>query len=423
MNIKKIVLQGFKSFADRTEIEFDKGITAFVGPNGSGKTSIMSALCFALGTEKENPENMIFSGNKSVKEASVEVIYENKISLKRIIKKNGESRYYVNNKEEPKEEYKKYIKISCKFDLISQNRLFSLLNMNSEYLFKYIEEASNFKKGKEFLNDFNKINQIFKKNARIIFKNKVFLELENKNYFGVCAIIKRKDKYFDVSSLSRGEQSLILLALIFAIQEYRKSNLIFLDEADCLLDKKHSKMLSLLLKKYSKNQNILITHNDEIIENARLLYGVSMKNGSSKIASLEISKLKNEKSEVKEFEKELLALNPNISKISKKIFKQILKMISEPSLIGLDASDLIKLFSEGDIAVYSEKIEDILKETNLSWKGVLFLCECPIELPMEDFSKNIQELTSKLNPDCNVILGAKINPKIKKTKFILIAIK
>ena len=47
--IKKVVIQGFKSFAKRTEIPFDKGVNVVIGPNGSGKSNISDAICFVLG--------------------------------------------------------------------------------------------------------------------------------------------------------------------------------------------------------------------------------------------------------------------------------------------------------------------------------------------------------------------------------------
>ena len=47
--IKKLVVHGFKSFAKKTEIPFDKGINVIIGPNGSGKSNISDAMCFVLG--------------------------------------------------------------------------------------------------------------------------------------------------------------------------------------------------------------------------------------------------------------------------------------------------------------------------------------------------------------------------------------
>jgi len=69
MIIKKLELQGFKSFADRTKIAFHPGITAIVGPNGTGKSNLVDALLWVLGGHRQKnvrgdrTEDVIFSGN------------------------------------------------------------------------------------------------------------------------------------------------------------------------------------------------------------------------------------------------------------------------------------------------------------------------------------------------------------------------
>jgi len=119
------------------------------------------------------------------------------------------------------------------------------------------------------------------------------LELENrKNPFegGVNILVKTgHGKYFDVKSLSGGEQTLVALSLIFAIQELNPYSFYILDEIDAALDKRNSERLSSLLQRYmEKGQYIIITHNDEIITKATNLYGVNMHDGISKILSLKV---------------------------------------------------------------------------------------------------------------------------------------
>jgi len=139
-----------------------------------------------------------------------------------------------------------------------------------------------------------KINEIFSRNfSQLSTKGKVYLELENvKDPFegGLSVIVKTgHGKYFDVKSLSGGEQTLVALSLIFAIQEYSPYYFYILDEVDAALDKRNSERLAGLLSKYmKKGQYIVITHNDEVISNATNLYGVSMHDGVSKTISLQI---------------------------------------------------------------------------------------------------------------------------------------
>ena len=124
-------------------------------------------------------------------------------------------------------------------------------------------------------------------------KANVFLELENKqNPFegGVNIVVKTgHGKYFDVKSLSGGEQALIALSQIFAIQEYKPYYFYLLDEIDASLDKRNSERLAGLLAKYmQRGQYIVISHNDEVISRATNLYGVSMHEGVSKIITLRV---------------------------------------------------------------------------------------------------------------------------------------
>jgi len=150
------------------------------------------------------------------------------------------------------------------------------------------------KKKKSFLQTLNTLNETFSRNfSQLSTKGQVSLELENrKDPFdgGVNIIVKTgHGKYFDVRSLSGGEQTLVALSLIFAIQEFRPYHFYMLDEIDAALDKRNSERLAGLLNKYmKKGQYIVITHNDEIITNATNLYGISMHDGISKIISLKV---------------------------------------------------------------------------------------------------------------------------------------
>jgi chromosome segregation protein len=150
------------------------------------------------------------------------------------------------------------------------------------------------RKKKAFLATLSNVNEIFTRNfAQISTKGHVTLELENrKDPFdgGVTILVKTgHGKFFDVTSLSGGEQTMVALSLIFAIQEFKPYCFYILDEIDAALDKRNSERLAGLLRKYMrKGQYIVITHNDEIITNATNLYGVSMHEGVSKVISLEI---------------------------------------------------------------------------------------------------------------------------------------
>ncbi len=117
MYLKEIVASGFKSFADKLNINLDNKITCIVGPNGSGKSNIVDAVRWVLGEQSVKSlrgdgamSDVIFSGSKSRKPlnmASIELIFDNSdhyinvpytdISIKRKVYRSGENEYYLNN--------------------------------------------------------------------------------------------------------------------------------------------------------------------------------------------------------------------------------------------------------------------------------------------------------------------------------------
>ncbi|PIO01417.1 hypothetical protein COT60_00600, partial [Candidatus Pacearchaeota archaeon CG09_land_8_20_14_0_10_30_9] len=184
-----------------------------------------------------------------------------------------------------------YDEIKKEYDLIQEK--VETITKEKEGVLKIIHEID-IKKKKSFLGTLTELNEIFTRNfAQISTKGQVFLELQNKKEpfeGGVDVMVKTgHGKYFDIKSLSGGEQTMVALSLIFAIQELKPYAFYILDEIDAALDKRNSERLSGLLKKYmQRGQYIVITHNDEIITGATNLFGVSMHEGISKIISLKV---------------------------------------------------------------------------------------------------------------------------------------
>src|SRR3989344_5829922 len=167
------------------------------------------------------------------------------------------------------------------------------LEKERDEILKIIQEID-IKKKKTFMKTFNSINELFTRNfSQLSTKGHAFLEIENEEDIfagGVSITIKvAKGKYFDVTSLSGGEQTLVALSLIFAIQEFKPYFFYILDEIDAALDKRNSELLANLLHKYIQTgQYIIISHNDSIISGADIIYGISMNHGISKVLSLKI---------------------------------------------------------------------------------------------------------------------------------------
>ena len=116
MFLKSLEIFGFKSFADRTRIDFAAGITALLGPNGCGKSNVVDAMKWVLGEQAsktlraEKMEDVIFNGTEArkalnVAEVTLTVGNENgllnlevsEIAIKRRLYRSGESEYFINN--------------------------------------------------------------------------------------------------------------------------------------------------------------------------------------------------------------------------------------------------------------------------------------------------------------------------------------
>ena len=169
----------------------------------------------------------------------------------------------------------------------------NIIEKEKEGILRIIHQID-IKKKKTFLKTLTEINEIFSRNfSQLSTKGQVYLELEDKKEpfeGGVTIVVKTgHGKYFDVTSLSGGEQTIVALSLIFAIQELNPYAFYVLDEIDAALDKRNSERLANLLKRYmAKGQYIVISHNDEVINQASTLYGVSMHDGLSKVVSLKV---------------------------------------------------------------------------------------------------------------------------------------
>jgi chromosome segregation protein len=115
VHLRSITLKGFKSFPDRTRLEFAPGVSVIVGPNGSGKSNITDAVLWALGEQSpvtvrgQSMQDVIFAGAHGVQarsEAEVEVVIDNgsgdvgvpmsEIAISRRLDRSGEGEYRIN---------------------------------------------------------------------------------------------------------------------------------------------------------------------------------------------------------------------------------------------------------------------------------------------------------------------------------------
>ena len=176
MYLKKIITQGFKSFADNIVIELNQNIAGIVGPNGSGKSNVVDAVRWVLGEQSvkslrgdDTMTDIIFSGSKSRKPltvATVTLIFDNKdhylsgqedeVSLKRRLYKDGTNEYFINNEKVRLKDLTTLILDSGigkeSFNIIGQGQIDSILSERPTERRVMFEEAAGvlkYKKRKE----------------------------------------------------------------------------------------------------------------------------------------------------------------------------------------------------------------------------------------------------------------------------------
>ena len=169
MRLKRLTLHGFKTFADKTEIEFAEGVSAIVGPNGSGKSNLLDALTWCLGEQKASnlratrAQDVIFAGSarrKPMGMAEVSLTVDNEdrflpldfaeVTVTRRIYRSGEGEYLLN-------------KTPCRlkditdlfldtgvgrgaYAIVNQSEIDSILSARAEDRRELFEEAAGIKK-------------------------------------------------------------------------------------------------------------------------------------------------------------------------------------------------------------------------------------------------------------------------------------
>src|SRR5215469_5853231 len=177
MRLKKLILQGFKSFADRTEFVFDSPITGIVGPNGCGKSNVVDAFKWVLGEQSAKSLrgdamlDVIFNGSggrKPAGMAEVVLVFDNplradatrtlnldtdEVSVGRRLYRDGTSEYQVNNQSSRLKDIRElFLDTGVGVDaysVIEQGRVAALLEANPEERRLIFEEAAGISKFKQ----------------------------------------------------------------------------------------------------------------------------------------------------------------------------------------------------------------------------------------------------------------------------------
>ncbi len=199
MQLKKLELYGFKSFSDRTSIEFDKGITGVVGPNGSGKSNIVDSVMWVLGEQSAKNlrgakmDDVVFKGSDKRKPngfAEVTLTLDNsdnalpinfaEVQVSRRLYRSGESRYCINGADVRLKDITNLFLDSgvgkYGYSIIGQGRVSEILNASPEGRRYIFDEAAGIMKYKTRKEESEK--HLFLTNENLSRANDLISEIE-----------------------------------------------------------------------------------------------------------------------------------------------------------------------------------------------------------------------------------------------------
>jgi len=243
--ITKITMQGFKSFRKRISIPFFPGFIVIVGPNGSGKTNIVDAICFALGRSSmkslraERLHDLIYHGNRSIPPAefaSVSVWFDNsskifpfeeqEISITRKVNKSGMSLFKLNGKTTTREKILEVLSAARihpdGFNIIMQGDVNQVIEMTPEerrYIIDDVSGISQYNEKKEKAkSNLDKVEAKLKEVEIIISERMQRLnELENDRNIAL--------RYKDLQkNLERLRASLAHQKYVYLLNDFKKSD-------------------------------------------------------------------------------------------------------------------------------------------------------------------------------------------------------
>ena len=322
MFLKSLEIFGFKSFADRTKIEFSDGISALLGPNGCGKSNVVDSIKWVVGEQSarslraDSMEDIIFNGTESRKPLSVaEVIITisnetgtlpldvPEVAIKRRLYRSGESEYYINGKLAKLKEVRELFWDTgigkSAYSVMEQGKIDQILSSKPEdrrYLF---EEAAGITKHKVRVKEAESKLDRTEENMRQI---EVVLAEVKRSHDSLkhqaektLAFRILKDRIFEV------ERDVYLLRLRQFIRDKDKKDAEF---AQKKLDREEVRAESeALAKSMAESLDLVNDMEEKLVEMQKNLYGLAVeKNGVEKHKTLVADRIREIRSKVEQLE-------------------------------------------------------------------------------------------------------------------------
>lgn len=452
MYLKRLEMQGFKSFADKTVLEFMPGITSVIGPNGSGKSNISDAIRWILGEQSmkslrgAKTQDIIFAGTqnrKSLGFAEASLIFDNtdgslpieysEVTITRKIYRSGETGYYIN-------------KVPCRlkdvvelfmdtgigrdgYSIIGQGKIDEILSNKSEDRRHIFEEAAGIVKYRARKEETEKKLEQTKLNLLRI--NDILSELEN-NIEPMQQQAEKAKKYLNLKE----ELKKIEIGLFLYNIDKNKNSLEELTEDEKImndtLNQEEGKLEKIKISKEELKSEIdeIITHIEELqnigfesqkeieqinsninvsqakiennIENITR-YKTDIENLENKIAELseEVENRKNKKENLQKnkekFENELKAKETELGEILEKLSIKELEIEKIKQQIEENVDRKYELQSQASIG--NANIENNIKRQSQIKQEItnnVFELD-KIRMKKEDIFKNFQQIEQERN--------------------------
>lgn len=399
MYLKRIEMQGFKSFADKTVLEFKPGITTVIGPNGSGKSNISDAIRWVLGEQSmkslrgAKSEDIIFAGTqarKSLGFAEVSIVIDNndnklpieysEVTVTRKIYRSGETGYFIN-------------KVPCRlkdilelfmdtgigkdgYSIIGQGKIDEILSNKSEDRRHIFEEAAGIVKYRTRKQESEKKLEQTKLNLLRI--NDILAEIEA----NIEPLKLQSDKAKQFLDLREELKSIEVGLFIYNINTYKEKLEQLVKDEDIITSQKEaedSKMEALQASKeelrqvvdditaqIENMQNIGFESSNKI-EKINSEIGISnerIQNNSANKQRLEaeILEVKNRIEELKEEQKQKLEKKTNLTSNKEKFEKELAEKETE-------LAELSKKLSAKELEIEGKKqiVQDNI-DKNMNWQ-------------------------------------------------------
>lgn len=273
MKLKQIKIDGFKSFADKVQIDVKDGITAIVGPNGSGKSNVLDAVKWVLGEQSIKSlratgamSDVIFQGSNSRKpmtRASVSLVFDNtdhylnsefkEIEIKRCVYSSDDNEYYINSSKVRLKDITNLFLDSGAgkeaMNIISQGKIGEVLNSKPEERRSIIESSAGVLKYKKRKQE--SLKKLEKTSDNLLKIDLIIRELKD----NLIPLKSQKEKAVEYQSYKKRLEAIELALLVKDIKTLSEDKERFKEEIKTLQEEEEKLRLG-LSKKDLKQENL-----------------------------------------------------------------------------------------------------------------------------------------------------------------------